>query len=156
MKNHCVSLEIAKQLKGAGWKKEVYFHWINSTYDDGYEGEGRWYCDGKWQILANTPLISNGYTTEFLKDYPGNNYSSELTTEKISKIIVLPAPLATEILEEFPLAKIEKISKLGFSVWCPDSVDWDNPQTIDNRSHDFSLPDALAKMWLSLKKENLI
>jgi len=150
MKNHCVSLEIAKQLKGAGWKKEVYFHWINSTYDDGYEGEGRWYCDGKWQILANTPLISNGYTTEFLKDYPGNNYSSELTTEKISKIIVLPAPLATEILEELPKNLDILYDETGFVVWSC------NPLERVALTSDFSLPDALALMWLFLKKENLI
>ena len=32
MDKHCVSLELAKQLKEAGWKKETEFWWVE-IYD---------------------------------------------------------------------------------------------------------------------------
>jgi hypothetical protein len=55
-----------------------------------------------------------------------------------------PAPLATEILEELPIV---------CSIFCDGiyTIDAENYKTVD-----LSLPNALAKMWLYLKKENLL
>ena len=116
-----VSLELAKKLAEAGWKKETTFAWALAT----------------GQIVAY-PLN---------KDIP----------------YWVPAPLATEILEELPAylyPKCEKETNDMLTI---------TPCMIQRRKHGCrvqygwqppleqseSLPDALAKMWLYLKDANL-
>ena len=126
---HCVSLELAKELKEAGWKKETEF------YHD-------WKND---RIISKIKDIDIGW----YKDC----YS---------------APLATEILEELPKfidedeeynLHIEKVVNNDFIIRYEDG----NAMTYSGRNgeEDYyscgkSLSDALAKMWLYLKKENLL
>ncbi len=72
MERHTVSLEIAKQLKEAGWKKETEFWWYE--YISAVDKENK-------LVLEN---IEPHWT---VNDKTKTKY---------------PAPLATEILEELP------------------------------------------------------
>lgn len=123
MKNHVVSLEIAKQLKEAGWDKKTTFCWLE--------------IDDEW----------------ILDLYANDKYNDVYTS-------IIPAPLATEILEELP-DKITLntrthwlwIGKMkGYEMSYTTHDDGDMPIAVD----DESLPDALAKMWLYLKQNNLL
>lgn len=128
IENHCVSLEIAKQLKEAGWKKETEFWWVDLTFSR-----------GEW-------LLRNSFEASRFKEQ--TKY---------------PAPLATEILEELPcIIKIKQFlgsmdghletykkeykGKIWYGV-CYRSI---------KHCTDFTLPNALAKMWIYLKKEGLL
>lgn len=146
--NHVVSSEIAKELKEAGWKKETEFWWnahdrldldTNTTYKDNFSLDNF----NKWGNVCG------GYES-------------------------LSAPLATEILEELP--KIDDSDNLahwhfeieltkGGMYYCR-YVSIDNREIPDNSKEededkwmlidDIYLPNALAKMWLYLKKEKLV
>ena len=129
MDKHCVSLELAKQLKETGWKKktEVY-----------------------WDITAQR--ITNKHNFD-VTNYPLN---------------FIPAPLATEILEELPIfidgdkefnLHIKKVVNNDYIVKYEDG----GSMTYEGKSGeedyyqcDESLPNALAKMYLYLKKEGLL
>jgi len=102
MEKHCVSLEIAKQLKEAGWKKETEFWWVE--------------CSDKSWAINNT----------FAQNYK-NKY---------------PSPLATEILEELTNDQISEYTEKADSI-----LDWDDTVNV------FRSANALAKMWLCLKKK---
>ena len=122
MDKHCVSLEIAKELKEAGWNKKTEFS----------------YCD-----TADKRFNENA---ERYWLYPKETVSARKYNSK-GKDIQYPAPLATEILEELP--KFMTITKLD-----------DNNYSVlflgtDIQFMDINLCNALAKMWLYLKKENL-
>jgi len=128
MEKHCVSLELAKQMKEAGWKKKTEFWWIfPSGSHKGFE------------LVNFRPLSSEHY----------------------------PAPLATEILEELPLGiaikkyncdalakmwlylkKYNAVGGLGYEVIFPYKS---NPE-ISGGFCELLFCDALAKMWLYLKK----
>lgn len=118
LSNHCVSLEIAKELKAAGYDQE-------STIFGYYE---------------------NADTHELL-------YSPELKP-MMDKWIA--APLASEIGELLP-------AKLGFKRLCiyhfeDDGwhISYEEMDRYWHREIDKSEADARAKMWLYLKKENLL
>ena len=117
IKNHVVSLEIANQLKEAGWVKETEFYWTYSMMDE--------------------PKIEHN-------PQPFRNCLESWT--------VLPAPLATEILEELP----EKISLCAFYAKSEyRAVDNDVHRNASTQvSHNPC--NALASMWLYLKKKKLI
>lgn len=76
MKNHCVSLELAKLMDKAGWKKETEFYW-------GLKVPGK--------INPTPTLYSKEIASIYIKNKVGEFYS---------------APLATEILEEFKREKV--------------------------------------------------
>jgi len=137
MEKHCVSLELAKELKEAGWKKETEFWWE------------------EWIKNAHTP------------------YKSYLVREKRNipylegRMEYISAPLATEILEDLPayitqgkwehILKILKIEKENYSVnytnnECRSLGDCFCRQMFVDKP----LPNVLAKMWLYLKKNNLL
>ncbi len=63
---------------------------------------------------------------------------------------VYPAPLATELLEELP-----EESKEGLK-YKSDIKKWDQPTRYESIVADESLPNALAKMWIYLKENNLL
>jgi hypothetical protein len=128
--NHCVSLELAKELKEAEWKKETELWWEVSDTD----------CS----------LITKLKVRFWEKDYiyPG---------QPLHKWNFYSAPLATEILEELPseyeswITIIRTKPSNGYRLLHRDievkiglNLDGDN------------LPNALAKMWLYLKKEKLL
>lgn len=114
---HVVSLEIAKQLKEAGWKKETEFWW-------------NWNCASAEWILMNENM-------SLRETYP---YEESIA-----------APLATEILEELP--ELSEGYRLGYNKtwWIESHIPENDQQDIIFAAN--ILPDALAKMWLWLKKE---
>jgi len=126
MENHCVSLEIAKQLKEAEYPQKGHFWWQKGTYigNDKRSEE----C-----FIASTKEVAG--------DKEGNFWV---------------APLATEILEELPdKCPIHE----GELLICPAFTNGDffvgygehiNLQGCHIESGN--LPNALAKMWLYLKK----
>jgi len=120
---HCVSLEIAKQLKEAGYNQRGECWWFISPMSDPI-------------IVSANPLL--GHSEE-----------------------AYVAPLATEILEELPfglegengndILKIERY-KNGYSVcYFDDGQDKYTGKTHLLKMSD-TLPNALAKLWLYLKK----
>lgn len=116
IEQHVVSLELAKQLNEAGWKKETQFVWAKSLHTEGY----------------------------FLLD--------RKTAEDIVEPFVFSACLATEILEELPIDINGRLLTIveGNGIYDVDyGINWHGQQ-------DKFLPNALAKMYLYLKKEGLI
>ena len=115
MDKHVVNLEIAKELKEAGWKNPTWFH-----YD----------CD-----IKNALVIK--------QDKP--RYS----------IDGINCPLATEILEELPVG----IKGNAFIQDLTIRKDVEGYYNINYGSKilitEKDLPNALAKMWLYLKKEKI-
>jgi len=140
MDKHCVSLEIAKQLKEVGWKKETEFWWVYNKLRDEHK-----ICYGLSDCCKN-----HSESWEYYH-----------------------APLATEILEELPkkddsdnLARWRfeiELTKGGMYYCRYDSIDGreipDNSKEENEDKwvliNDKSLPNALAKMWLYLRKEKL-
>jgi len=111
---HCTSLEISKQIKVAGWKKEMEFWWVYRN-----------------------------------KDYPYKlEYGHPVALSLESDII--PAPLATEILEELPY----KINEHYLTI----TKDVENYYNVHYGSRilvtGIGLSNALAKLWLYLQKES--
>ena len=71
MNEHCVSLELARELKNAGWEKETEFWWIHNKIRDVWEIKyGLSECikehQESWEYYP-TPLA-----TEILEELPGN------------------------------------------------------------------------------------
>ena len=125
MEKHCVSLEIAKQLKKAGWKKETEFSYCDTADKRfGRKEEERFYLYPK--VTTSAREFNSG-----------------------GKDIQCPAPLATEILEELPVGiKFENYKSI-----CGKSFTITYGQNADSIIWDNLLPNALAKMWLYLIKE---
>jgi hypothetical protein len=121
---HCVSLELAKQLDKAGWKKETEFVWAIGRED-------------KKAYLIEIP--SGDTMLELEKPTKGKHYIQE-----ISKLY--PAPLATEILEELP--DYTTIYRIGKGNKC-----WHCLTEKDDLKLADTLLNVLAKMWLYLRKE---
>ena len=145
---HCVSLELAKQMKEAGWKKETEFWWTDCN--DKFEVVDKYYdlCSYVHDCLANGSPC-NGQPIYKFADIKDMDFD------------IYPAPLATEILEELPfglegengndILKIERY-KNGYSVcYFDDGQDKYTGKTHLLKMSD-TLPNALAKMWLYLKK----
>jgi len=119
--NHVVSLEIAKQLKEVGWKKDTMF----------------WWCNGATTHLFTTP--THLHFSECKADH-------------------FPAPLATEILEELPDWWGENEAGIIIFKDCGTWFVQCKKNMLDKPIVDFNddnLCNALAKMWLYLKKNKL-
>ena len=86
MDKHCTSLEISKQLKEAGWKKETRFYWADCSTDR------RWGHDNI-ESLKSFMIVDDSCAES--RKHNGDNFT-------------FSAPLATEILEELPY-KINEI-----------------------------------------------
>lgn len=128
MEKYCVSLEIAKKLKDAGWKKETEFWWEHhfKEIDNG---------QGVTELISKIELNSRSYVGEFY-----------------------PAPISGEILEELPAT----ITKDGFSAILEIRIHNNTKDVCYYHPHlffaetDKSLPNALAKMFIYLKSNNLL
>ena len=134
MTNHVTSLEISKQLKEADWKKETEFVWGLSQINDEDKNP-------KWEIFVN------------------EEESFDLGLRSF-----YPAPLATEILEELPdLIRVKKLHYI-FTLYKRNKyldiiyqgIGEDSGSVPNKTITDKSLLNALAKMWIYLKKEGLI
>jgi len=128
MDKHCVSLEIAKQLKESGFKKETEFCWEH--YNKAVIGKKR-ILQGElnWKLTKGMVCKWDGRLAHY------------------------PAPLATEILEELP----REVSIKQYPE--NDSVRYQvghnaGRMALQTFRYSNNLCDALAEMWLYLRKEN--
>ena len=129
---HCVSLELAKQIQEAGFKKETEFWWTQHKEQEQNPN------------YRDCAMVCDKGTLEM---YPSEFWN------------LYPAPLATEILEELPFRLREvdddywlwvtKLKHGGYEVRYRNS----NHSRTLKIVQDDSLPNALAKMWLYLHKE---
>jgi hypothetical protein len=123
MEKHCISLELAKQMKEAGWQKETEFWWKGRKDD---------------MCIRHKTYIK--CMTAFWKDRNIEGEDNPIGEESY------PAPLATEILEELQTYLV--------SINCDiDRYDVIFDGDFYQEESDKSLPNALAKMWLYLRKE---
>ena len=149
MEKHCVSLELANQLKKAGWKKETKFYWVKEKTNE---------CES---LNAFDLMIKVG--EEFIPVTIETVYENF----EVKRCDYFSAPLATEILEELPSIierEITEINTFGVGTlyiarmvkgtyvveYC------DGDMNVIKEFGDLSLPNALAKMWIYLKKEGLL
>ena len=119
MDKHCVSLEISRDLKEAGWKKEAEFWWWRPNKTTNH-----------WEINMFKKV-------SFIDDNT-----------------CICAPLATEILEELPDMSFDTGRRNN--LWVVFFQNNTEGEKVNVVCKDKSLPNALAKMWLFLKKEKLI
>lgn len=118
MEKHCVSLELSKQLKEAGWKKETESWWVHHT------GLG---IDENCQ-----PIIPKDYGWTIHNTSCGNKDS-------------LPAPLATELLED--------ISDTGIHIYLMHKYGIATAQSCLDLLRDI---DELGRCWIFLVKQGII
>jgi len=149
IKNHVVSLEIAKQLKNAGWKKETRFYWADCSTDR------RWEKDNL-ESLKSFMIIDDN--TAISRKCNGDNF-------------IYFAPLATELLEELPDAiHDDKEPPIYGYLWIhrvwngtawrieyryPTNNWYVNLPCLEYPINK-SLPDALGMMYLNLTQNNLL
>lgn len=127
MEKHVVSLEIAKKLKEMRWEKETNYSFTNL-----------YRVDGKFDLV-------------------------NITKKQCRGKLVYAAPLATEILEELPKWWKHDRGQMLEIIYSDGDVYWVNytdytgscPPNVPE-IEDKSLPDALARMWLYLKENNLL
>ena len=132
MDKHCVSLEIAKQLKEAGWKEPTIHQWSDNYYGVLTFGKPAENFKGEYRIVDSPVMLDD---TEY------------------------PAPFATEILEELPFIITDSenrsylltIERIEGNYWIR-LIAMDNAQRYFG-AVDKSFTNALAKMWLYLRKE---
>jgi len=137
--NHCVSLEIAQQLKEAGWGKETEFWWTEGSKFGEHRIETKETLDKEFQLYKYSEKTDYNYLIDGCRFYP--------------------APLATEILEELPENISIKNTRGGFwrliyglPLQVKEGIIEQNTKIVDGKN----FCDALAKMWLYLKKEKLL
>ena len=124
MKEHCVDLELAKELKENGFPQ-------NSIY---------------YELFQKS-----------LKVTENDDWFKEYKNQKCNKLIKVHIPSSDEILKELPNITKDGILKIYQMISCfevrysPYSSNCDSKMIKDKK-----LPNALAKMWLCLKKEGYI
>jgi len=142
MEKYCVSLEIAKKLVEAGWKKETEF------------------C-----YKVNIVLPTNGFTE--VCEY---EIISKDKIKPKKRVEFYPAHLSDEILEEFPdsikeykfyIFKDERGYGVGYSTDDENEEHRVLGQKENERDNEIpfiekSLPNALALMYIYLKSNNLL
>ena len=142
MEKHCVSLELAKEIKEAGWNKKTEFRWYPEVL---VENEVRI----EDNIFEVSPLAVGG-----------SWYISNDKREMLR--LYYYAPLGTEIIEELPniINPIDDNCR-GHCLSISPSVSIKGWQVCYEGYRakvfiDKSLPNALAKTWIYLKKEGLL
>ena len=149
IKNHVVSLELAKKLKEAGWKKPT-FYWV-VKYKNG-NSEPILAIDA---LIKLKKIVEDDYevypaplATEILEELPCNNVlHPEFTPERLSNdgYIIIPSKRKMVSLHIYKTAD----SSYGVE-YCNEIGDKHGTTT------GGTLPDALAQMWLYLKQEKFI
>lgn len=130
---YCVSLELAKQLKESGWAKETEFWYaIHKKIAEPY------YSNCSHLVYGESEL------------YPASDWNS------------FNAPLVTELLEELPDIISTKDNCWGLEIrkikdnFRVEYYDFRIMEYSQKMIESSSLPDALAEMWIWLKKEGHI
>jgi len=70
LESHVVSLEIAKQLKEEGWKKETEFWWVITLISNWHISMGK--PDEGWCILNKGNYFAAPLATEILEELPND------------------------------------------------------------------------------------
>lgn len=133
---HCVSLELSKELKANGYPQEGEYGW--SDLGVGVD---------EWKKNDTFSLVKMDYHNFCIKSLSDGKLASQEETKFV-------APLASELMERLPeLVKVEKLMPLGFICKTPLAKDGDGEFM---KFNDTNLCNALAKMWLYLKKNGLL
>lgn len=121
------SLETSKLLKKVGFRQYTYFHWKYAT-------------DFSKEKLPN-----------FYSDYKPKLINEKLIDHPAAAVTSCAAPTTDELLDELPLGTDVTKKFDGWDVSCYEG------NSIDRRWFESKdLPEALAQMYLWLKKEGLI
>jgi len=121
------SLELAKQLKEAGYPQESLFEWVNTK----------------------------GGFTKLISVYSGDEISTEVVYGKI--IDRFAAPTATEIGEQLPENVMSFKAPTPSKDWICRFYDYTGTFEFDSYQEiEKTEADARAKMWLYLKSNNLL
>lgn len=147
-----ITLEIAKQLKEAGWsKKTKNYYWSKNNYCYRHDrGEGCVLCDDTGLLfiewIKTDKFLSDDYTTKYIKAYP--------------------CPTLEELLEEMPYkinyeggdGNTDAFMSLGKHRNNLYSVEYTQPNgIIEYYTKIYSDPaEAVALLWLKLKQEGLV
>lgn len=124
MEKYCTSLELSKQLKEVGWKKETKFWWVNYSY-------------------------SQEMGLNLIEDFQITDRPIKIGGINSKKFNNFPAPLTDEILEELPKCLINYSKDYPFMITLQN-------QGVTEMQEDRNLPNALAKMWIYLKKRRVV
>lgn len=153
--SHVVSLELAKELKEAGFKKETEFWWASGFSDEhiGWLPFGGKFGEAKEKNgLGFKPLVMEYPEKPVFKLLTVDDRYYNRYGEPNKRIEFYSAPLATEVLEDLP----EHIEDKGFLKIYKLANSYDISYGNIYPKNDNSLCDALAKCWLYLRKEKLI
>lgn len=132
MKEYCVDLELAKELKENGFFQNTKFCWEED------------YLDGTGQ--PDIILLKNR------NRFPEANYYSAPTSDEILK--ELPSEIYKNYGQSYGLLIAKNYGEDNRDGY---SVDYDNDGNSEVEIFaDLKLSNALAKMWLYLKKEGYI
>lgn len=131
MKNLTVSLELAKQLKEAGFPQETYFYYDKAFYADKYKLRG-----GRSNHVHPDYVHSAPTAEEILEYFPQNQIEYDLGHDEI------------DVLE----LRIEKNEQGMWFVWFGMGTHYE----MLFEAEEESLVEAAGNMFLFLKKEGLL
>ena len=147
MKEYCVDLELAKELQENGFPQETYFYWYD-VKNEKFEDE-----------FVNMPILANKrYTPVY--DGESNRYWKQCNA--LAEKYKYSAPTSDEILKELPkYIKKDIVYDLTIKNYPVASVILYQAYGVKELPYcklqeDEKLSNALAKMWLYLKKEGYI
>lgn len=126
LSNIVVSLELARELKEVGYPQESLFYW-------------------EWTTPADEPYCGASVTTK----------EAKYSCKEDPHLDWLAAPTATELLSELPTDNDTKDLLTIHRHWQTKEfhVEYEDTGVFQR---DKSLPNALAKMYIYLKKEGLL
>lgn len=160
MKEYCVDLEIAKELKENGFPQETYFYHTPGRFQYGWDGDYELYDDGSWSIVNYNPIEYNNWLKDKDAMKTDNDYFITEEREKELKSQVCSAPTSDEMLKELPKTishfgclTIMEGMEYNWTVCYLSNGEYTHKSINEN---DNKLSNALAKMWLSLKKKGYI
>ncbi len=179
MKEFCVDLEIAKELKENGFPQKSVYNHVNSSYNTGMEGESiYWLCDNKWDLYDFSPdseyhdtgkeTKEEGLIPDFVHCKTPNAYKNykEIASGCINKILVYSSPTSDEIIKELPSnfiyegdhfwLTIIKDNENNYQVYYEKTIEDGFKSKMLFRIIDKKLSNCLSLTWLYLKKEGYI
>lgn len=141
-----VSLETAKALKEAGFRQDTLFYFVKAKYDKEFH----------LSMFKTQEAFEENYIV-----YDGIGISSHSSVEIELAIESYPAPTTDELLEELPDFLDGSALLYWKKLWQGKTCYFAEISTLNARKESKffsgdSLPEALAKMWLHLKKEGLL
>lgn len=147
MKEFCVDLELARELKEAGFPQETLFYFV----------DGNITTDVVNEIEYDSAINCPDFNAQCSQDCSKCKYGEKIEHK------VYSAPFSDEIIKELPRKlfgchlSIDRTG-LAYYVWyVPIGTDVDKrPKDFVPGNMGYKLSTALARMWLHLKKEGYI